>query len=66
MIACKERAALFKDWHDAVMIVADCMVQMQTCSDDRFEERYHASLLAMEIANETQARLMRHHKQHGC
>jgi hypothetical protein len=66
MVACEVRAKLLTDWHDAVMILADCIVQMQTCSDDRSEERYHASLLAMEVANETQARLMQHREQHGC
>lgn len=66
MVACEERAKLLTYWRDAVMILAESISQIQTCNQDRFEERYTASNVALEVAENAHARLVQHRKEHGC
>jgi hypothetical protein len=66
MLACKERAKLVIDWRDAVMILAESIGQIQTCNLDRFEERYVASAVALEVAGNAHALLTLHREKHGC
>jgi hypothetical protein len=66
MVACEHQANLLRNWHDAVMILADCIEQITTSNLDRFEERYKASLLARELADMAHKHLTLHRDEHGC
>lgn len=65
MFECSERGKLLRDWRDAVVILADCIGQIETCSLDRFEIRYKATLLARQIAETAHAILVLHRKKHS-
>ena len=66
MFACEERGELLANWHDAVMILSDCIKQTRASNLDRFDERYLTSLLARDFADEAQIRLALHRDEHGC
>lgn len=66
MILCNQRDELLKAWHDAAVILGDCVNELQTCASDRFGERYQAAVLASDLANEARTTLTRHCRKHGC
>ncbi len=51
------------DWHDALVIVAECIEQAEK-SPDAFEEHYRDALLARQVAETAHAALLLHRKQH--
>jgi hypothetical protein len=66
MAACARRAKLLTDWRDAVIILAESIRQIQTYNVDRFEERYVASTVALEVAKNAHALLIQHRVNRCC
>jgi hypothetical protein len=61
---CTECGRLLRDWHGAVVVLADCIDQAEKSTPNAFEERYTAVLLAREIAETAHMDLLLHRKQH--
>jgi hypothetical protein len=68
MFYCKERGRLMKDWRDALLVLSECVVQLETCENDRdkFEERYEIAMSAREVTEQARTLLVRHRAEHGC